>query len=37
MCEEISFEDVSKIFTKVTGIPAVSKTLTAEEFRERIK
>lgn len=30
--EEISFEDVSKTFTKVTGIPAISKTLTKEEF-----
>ncbi|UJR24453.1 hypothetical protein I4U23_005829 [Adineta vaga] len=31
--EEIRFEDVSKIFTKVTGIPSISKTLTEEEFR----
>lgn len=30
--QEISFEDVSKTFTKVTGIPAISKTLTREEF-----
>ena len=35
--EEISFEDVPKIFTKVTGIPAIAKTLTEEEFRENIK
>jgi hypothetical protein len=31
--EEISFEDVPKVFTKVTGIPATAKTLTEEEFR----
>jgi hypothetical protein len=31
--EEISLEDISKTFTKVTGIPAISKTLTSEEFR----
>ena len=31
--EEIRFEDVPKVFTKVTGIPAVSKTLTEQEFR----
>ncbi|CAF3843760.1 unnamed protein product, partial [Rotaria sp. Silwood1] len=31
--EEIPFEDLAKVFTKVTGIPAISKTLTEEEFR----
>ncbi len=31
--EEIPFENVPKVFTKVTGIPAISKTLTEEEFR----
>ncbi|CAF1054668.1 unnamed protein product [Rotaria sordida] len=31
--EEINFEDVPKIFTRVTGIPAIAKTLTEEEFR----
>ena len=31
--EEILFEDVSKVFTKVTGVPSISKTLTEEEFR----
>ncbi|CAF1047989.1 unnamed protein product [Adineta ricciae] len=31
--EEICFEDISKVFTKVTGIPSISKTLTEEEFR----
>ena len=35
--EEISFEDVPKIFTKVTGIPAVAKTLTEGEFREKLQ
>jgi uncharacterized protein YbjT (DUF2867 family) len=30
--DEISLEDISKTFTKVTGIPAISKTLTSEEF-----
>ena len=30
--DEVSFEDVSKTFTKVTGIPAISRTLTREEF-----
>jgi hypothetical protein len=35
--EEISFEDVPKVFTKVTGIPAISKTLTEEEFRANFK
>lgn len=30
--EEISFENVSKTFTRVTGVPAISKTLTSEEF-----
>ena len=29
----ISFGDMSKIFTRVTGRPALSKTLTEEEFR----
>ncbi|CAF4740747.1 unnamed protein product, partial [Rotaria sp. Silwood1] len=31
--EEILLEDLAKVFTKVTGIPAISKTLTDEEFR----
>jgi uncharacterized protein YbjT (DUF2867 family) len=31
--EEISFEDIAKTFTKVTGIPAIAKTLSEEEFR----
>ncbi len=35
--DEISFEDVSKTFTKVTGIPAISKTLTSEEFRASLR
>ncbi len=35
--EEISFEDVPKVFTKVTGIPAIMKTLTEEEFRTGFK
>ena len=35
--EEISFEEVSKTFTKVTGIPAISKTLTKEEFRTSLR
>jgi hypothetical protein len=30
--EAMAFEDIAKTFTKVTGIPAISKTLTAEEF-----
>ena len=29
----ISFADMSKIFTKVTGLPAISKTLTEDELR----
>lgn len=35
--EALSFEDVSKVFTKVTGIPAVSQTLTEEQFRSAMK
>lgn len=31
--EEIAFEEVPKIFTKVTGIPAIAKSETKEEFR----
>ncbi|UJR07991.1 hypothetical protein I4U23_012270 [Adineta vaga] len=31
------FEDVAKIFTKVTGIPAISKTLGEEEFQKMLK
>ena len=31
--EEIAFGDVAKVFTKVTGVPAVSKTVTEAEFR----
>ncbi|UJR29634.1 hypothetical protein I4U23_017182 [Adineta vaga] len=31
--EEIRFEDVPKVFTKVTGQPAISKSLTEEEYR----
>ncbi|CAF1317973.1 unnamed protein product [Adineta steineri] len=34
--EEIAFEDVAKVFTKVTGIPAISKTLKEEEFRSAL-
>ncbi len=34
--EEISFEDISRTFTKVTGIPAISKTLTPEEYRANL-
>ena len=33
MCgDEIAFGDLAKIFTKVTGVPSVSKTLSEEEF-----
>jgi hypothetical protein len=35
--EEIPFEDVPKVFTKVTGIPAIAKTLSEEEFRGGIQ
>ena len=35
--EEIRFEDVPKVFTKVTGIPAIAKTITEEEFRSGMK
>jgi hypothetical protein len=31
--EAIALEDLPKVFMKVTGIPAISKTLTEEEFR----
>lgn len=34
--EAIRFGDVPKVFTKVTGIPAVAKALTEEEFRSSI-
>jgi hypothetical protein len=34
--DELSFEDISKTFTKVTGIPAVSKTLSDEEYRTAV-
>ncbi len=34
--DEIAVEDISKVFTKVTGIPAIFKTLTSEEFRARL-
>ena len=34
MCgDAIAFSDVPKVFTKVTGVPAVAKTLTEEEYR----
>jgi len=35
--EAIHFEDIPKVFTKVTGVPAISKTLTEEEFRSGMK
>jgi hypothetical protein len=35
--EAIPFEDVAKIFQKVTGIPAISKTLTEQQFRSQNK
>jgi hypothetical protein len=35
--ESIALEDVPKVFTKVTGIPAISKTLSEEEFRSALK
>lgn len=35
--EEIKFGDVPKVFTKVTGIPAVAKALTNEEFQQQIQ
>jgi hypothetical protein len=35
--EAIRFGDLSKVFTKVTGIPAVSKTITEEQFRSNLK
>jgi hypothetical protein len=35
--EAIQFQDLSKIFTKVTGIPSISKSLTEEEFRSGMK
>ncbi|CAF1268653.1 unnamed protein product [Rotaria sp. Silwood1] len=31
--DEIPLKDLAKVFTKVTGIPAISKTPTEEEFR----
>ena len=31
--EEIKFEDMPKVFTKVTGIPGVCKPLSEEEYR----
>lgn len=31
--EEIKFEDMPKVFTKVTGIPAICKPLSEEEYR----
>lgn len=31
--DALALEDVPKIFTKVTGLPATSRTLTEEEFR----
>ncbi|CAF4159325.1 unnamed protein product [Rotaria sordida] len=31
--EAIQFGDISKVFTKVTDVPAIAKTLTEEEFR----
>lgn len=35
--EEITLDDVAKGFTKVTGIPAIAKTITEAEFREPLK
>ena len=34
--EEINFEDVAKVFTKVTGVPAISKSLSEDEFRAKV-
>ncbi|CAF4264226.1 unnamed protein product [Rotaria sordida] len=31
--EAIQFGDISKVFTKVTDVPAIAETLTEEEFR----
>ncbi|CAF2391042.1 unnamed protein product [Rotaria sp. Silwood2] len=31
--EAIQFGEIPKVFTKVTGVPAIAKTLTEEEFR----
>lgn len=34
MCgEEIAFKDIPKVFTKVTGLPAIAKSLSEQEFR----
>ena len=35
--EALSLEDVPKVFTKATGVPAVSKTLTEEQLRSAMK
>ncbi|CAF3527807.1 unnamed protein product [Rotaria socialis] len=35
--EAIQFSDIPKVFTKVTGIPALAKTLTEEEYRSAIQ
>ncbi|CAF1009207.1 unnamed protein product [Rotaria sordida] len=34
--EAIPFGDIPKVFTKATGVPAISKTLTEEEFRSGV-
>ena len=35
--EAIRFGEISKVFTKVTGIPSISKTITEEEFRSLLQ
>ena len=34
--EVIQFGDIPKVFTKVTGVPAITNTLTEEEFRAEL-
>ncbi len=34
--EALAFEDVSKVFTNVTGIPAISNTVTEQQFRSQL-
>ena len=34
--DEIAFGDLAKVFTKVTGIPAISKSVTEAEFRSAL-
>ena len=35
--DAISLDDIPKIFTKVTGVPAISKTLKEDELRSQFK